>query len=87
MTTDYHPIDCDQHSVLELLAMRRAEVSIEAETGDSGTVKIDGTVIDVLTRSGAEYLVVERSVGESISLRLDRIRHISQDDGRVIWRQ
>ena len=87
MTTDYHPIDCDQHSVLELLAMRRAEVSIEAETEDSGMVKIDGTVIDVLTRSGAEYLVVERSVGESISLRLDRIRHISQDDGRVIWRQ
>ena len=87
MTTEYHPIDCDQHSVLELLAMRRAEVSIEAETEDSGMVKIDGTVIDVLTRSGAEYLVVERSAGESISLRLDRIRYISQDDGQVIWRQ
>ena len=26
MTSDYVPIDCDQHSVLELLAMRRAAV-------------------------------------------------------------
>ncbi len=87
MTTEYHPIDCDRHSVLELLAMRQAEVSLEAESEDAGTVNVDGIVTDVVTRGGAEYLVITNSTGQPVSLRLDRIRYISQGNGQVIWRQ
>ena len=87
MTTEYHPIDCDRHSVLELLAMRRVEVTVESEDEGGALIRIDGRVVDVLTRAGAEYLIVTDSKDEPVSLRLDRIRQISQGDGQIIWRQ
>ena len=87
MTSDYQPIDCDQHSVLELLAMRQARVSVRADDAKGSAIQLDGMVADVVTRDGAEYLVVRDTTGNLISLRLDRIRTISQADGAVIWRQ
>ena len=87
MTTDYRPIDCDQHSVLELLAMRRTQVVAEASLPDGGVRQLRAQVRDVLTRDGAEYLVLCDPAGESISLRLDHLLGLSTPDGERLWRQ
>jgi transcriptional antiterminator Rof (Rho-off) len=41
MTSDYVPIDCDQHSVLELLAMRRTKVAGRAYDENGGECLFD----------------------------------------------
>lgn len=82
MTSDYRPIDCDRHSEYELLAMRREAVEIIA-AGESGPVR--GRVVDVVTRDGAEYLVVQEGEGGSRWLRLDRLLKVRrQRDGRAL---
>ena len=87
MTTDYRPIDCDQHSVLELLAMRRTQVVAEASLPDGGVQRLQAQVRDVLTRDGAEYLVLCDQAGKSISVRLDHLLGLSMRDGELLWRQ
>lgn len=70
--TDYQPIGCDQHSVLEWLAMRRRRVRVEHRAGDGAAAVAVGIVADVLTRAGAEYLVMDVGAGP-LALRLDRL--------------
>ena len=87
-TNDYKPIACDQHAVLELLAMRRTPVELRARAESrEGEVFICGEVLDVLTRAGAEYLVLHRPGGNPVSVRLDRLLSLSAPDGGVLWRQ
>ena len=87
MTTDYLPIDCDQHSVLELLAMRRAQVVAEARLADGAVREWPAQVRDVITRDGAEYLILSDRAGESICVRLDHLLGLSSPDGERLWRQ
>lgn len=87
MTTDYVSIDCDQHSELERLAMRRARVSVRwLPPGEAGQTT-QGVVIDVLTRAGAEYLVLLGPEGNESSIRLDRLLSLSAPGGGLLWRQ
>ena len=87
MTSDYVPIDCDQHSVLELLALRRTPV-VARFRGDDGTPRFTaGDVIDVRTRNGAEYLVLLDPEGGERSIRLDCLSGLSGTNGEPIWRQ
>lgn len=86
MTTDYRPIDCDQHSVLEWIAMRRQLVRVEHLTGDGERRTDVGRVVDVTACDGAEFLVIE--VGsQRRSLRLDRLEAIDVGGERVWLRQ
>jgi transcriptional antiterminator Rof (Rho-off) len=88
MTSDYVPIDCDQHSVLELLAMRRTPVVARfGGEGDEGASSARGEVRDVLTRDGAEHLELCDRHGNVTSVRLDRLRSLSAPDGGVLWGQ
>lgn len=87
MTTDYRPINCDQHSILELLAMRRTQVVAEASLPDGGLQQLRAQVRDVLTRDGAEYLVLCDQAGGSICVRLDHLLGLSTPDGERLWRQ
>lgn len=70
--------------------MRRSRVTLDAR-GDGGEgVTHTGVVVDVLTRSGAEYLVLEPvpgRTGETLSIRLDRLLEIRDVDGATVWRQ
>ena len=52
MTTDYVPIDCDQHSVLVLLAMRRARVIVQSRRPEGRVSIVEAMVCDVLTPAG-----------------------------------
>ena len=82
MTTDYLPIDCDQHSVLELLAMRRAPVRAIYQDSTAAPRQTTGIVVDVLTRERAEFLVL--AVGaEQLSVRLDHLQAIYIGTDRV----
>jgi len=88
MTTDYRAIDCDQHSLLELFALRRLAVEVEAVDGQDGPIRLRGTVIDVVTRDRAEYLVLQAGAAEApVRVRLDRLRQISDRTGGLVWRQ
>ena len=87
MTTDYRAIACDQHSVLELMAMHRHPVEVEAVDETGAPIDLRGVVVDVLTRDRAEYLSLRITGGEPVEIRLDRLRRIREPEGPVIWRQ
>lgn len=65
----YHPIDCALHDELQLRALRRTRVGIRVQDGSGPPEELNGVVVDVLSRDGAEYLVLEG--GREI--RLDRL--------------
>jgi transcriptional antiterminator Rof (Rho-off) len=83
---DYRPINCDQHSGLEVLALRRTAVVIDSRGGRGERESYTGQIVDLLTRDGAEYLVVEMA-GERQQLRLDRLLEIRDPDGQSLWSQ
>lgn len=85
--TDYEPIDCDQHSVLELLAMHRTVAKIEYDNGQGVMEHCEGAIVDVLTRDRAEFLVAEDVAGQRFEFRLDLINTIRGRDGAILWRQ
>mgnify|MGYP001818909594 CR=1 FL=1 len=87
MTSDYVPIDCDQHSVLELLAMRRAAVTEHADDAD-GSVRIrEGVVADVRTLNAAETLILHDAAGERFAIRLDRLLELRDGAGPRLWQR
>jgi transcriptional antiterminator Rof (Rho-off) len=86
-TPDYVPIACDLYSELEVLADRRAEVVAESETAAGALERVRGRLLDLVTRDGAEYLLLGREQAESLSLRLDRLRSLARPDGTLLWRQ
>lgn len=67
----YQPIDCGLHSRFELLAMQRRTVRLRYRS-EADPELLTVRVIDVETRDGAEFLVVETEAGRQ-QLRLDRI--------------
>jgi Rho-binding antiterminator len=86
-TPDYRPIACDRYSELELLAMRRARVVALLRGGDGALERHAGRALDLVTRDGAEYLVLARSGADSALLRLDRLLELADPDGTLIWCQ
>ena len=84
--TDYVPIDCDQHSVLELLAMRRVPVTLEGVDEQGEACRLQGVVCDVVTRDGGEYLVLA-CADRRVSTRLDRISVLLGGHDDVLWCQ
>lgn len=88
MTTDYRPIACDQHSLLEVFALRRLAVEVDALNEAGEAITLNGTVIDLVTRDRAEYLVLQVPGGEApVPVRLDRLRRITEPATGVVWRQ
>jgi len=86
MMNDYVPIDCAAHSELELLALHRVAVTIECGPDGEPNEHIEGVVVDIETRSGAEYLVV-RAAGGTQRVRLDRLCGIATGGRRIFPRQ
>ena len=73
----YEPIDCGLHSEYELLAMHRARVELVCRDERHEEQRLQGRVLDVFTRQGAEYLRLETPAGEIADLRLDYIKEIN----------
>ena len=74
----YTPIACGLHDELQLRAMRGSRVSLRylqrTDSGEEATVDTTDRVIDVRSRDGAEFIVLE----EGAEIRLD---HLLEVDG------
>lgn len=71
----YRPIACALHSEYERLAMRRARVRVQWRDNDAPAKECVGTVVDVRTRCGEEFLVL-RLEQKEVEIRLDRIEAV-----------
>jgi len=69
IVTDYRPIDCSLHDRYEAAAVRRTPVRIEWVDPVAGDRIAEGLIVDVLARSGAEFLVMD----DGSEIRLDYI--------------
>ncbi len=67
--------------------MRRARIVIECAPDAGDPRRIVGTAVDLVTRSGAEYLIVQTDDGKTVSLRLDYLRQVARTHDRPIERQ
>lgn len=68
--SDYRAIACSDHDRLELAALKRQWLDLKVTTGGrAGRQRL--MPLDVYTRDGAEWLLVETESGEQLTLRLD----------------
>lgn len=65
----YHPISCDFHDELQLIALRKMVVPIVCQKPDGGETTIESKIADLYTREKEEFLLLPS--GEEI--RLDRL--------------
>ena len=72
---DYKPVSCDQHSEYELLALHRTPVTVQYLDDEGVEQHFQGSVTDVFTRDGAEYMKLEGE-GGTLEVRLDRIERL-----------
>ena len=84
--SDYTPIDCGLYSRYELAILRRRRLRLSWRAA-GGLTRIDTvTPIDLETRSGEEFIVIEQSDGHRVEVRLDRIvrsrEELPENDGR-----
>jgi Rho-binding antiterminator len=71
--TDYTPVDCGLYSEYELAILHHRRLRIYWHEPD-GRAHIGVLMpVDLSTRGGEEFLVLERGDGERTELRLDRI--------------
>lgn len=71
--SDYQPIDCSDHERLEFAALTRQWLDVTIKDDDpAGPQRL--LPLDVYTRDGAEWLEARTEAGETLTLRLDRIR-------------
>ncbi len=71
--SEYTPIDCGLYAGFELAILRRRRLRLTWRDG-AGLTRID-TVrpLDLETRAGEEFLLIEDSAGRRVRIRLDRI--------------
>ena len=67
----YEPVSCDYHDELEAAAMHKQKVELEFDL-DGVTQREMGTIADVYTADGAEYVKFEAGAGP-VDIRLDHI--------------
>ena len=71
--TDYVPISCDTHSEYELAILRRQKLRLFWH--ESNVCHNEWILpLDFQTRRGEEFLIGRNEAGETLKLRLDRIR-------------
>lgn len=67
----YEPISCDYHDLLEAAAMHRKRVDLEFDL-EGVTQRETGTVADVYSANGAEFVKFDSDTGP-LEIRLDHI--------------
>lgn len=77
---DYQPVDCGLHSRYELWIMHGRTLSLAWEDAQGHGHQVVAKPLDLVTRDGAEFLVLEPVAGAPQHLRLDRIRHAQPTD-------
>lgn len=67
--SDYQPISCEYHDLLEVHATKRKPAQISFRDEDDSVKSVNAVITDVFARAGADYLTL--STGET--LRLDQL--------------
>ena len=67
--SDYQPVNCEFHDVLESLATRRKRIVIHYRTDDGSLHSAESVIADVFAQSGADWL----SLDGVTTVRLDHI--------------
>jgi Rho-binding antiterminator len=76
--TDYEPVDCGIYSGYELAILRRRRLRLTWRDED-GLTRIDTVQpVDLETRCGEEFLLIEDSCGRRREIRLDHIARASE---------
>jgi len=76
--TDYRPVDCDLHSKYELLILQRSRIMLTWRDV-AGSIQTEALLpLDLLTRSGEEFMVLSTGTGAEREIRLDHIRNFSR---------
>lgn len=69
----YIPISCDVHDQLLALASLRKQCEITVALADGKSEQIRGTIVDIYSRAGAEYLQMK----DGSVFRLDQIEALN----------
>ncbi len=69
----YHPISCALHSQYELWIMHADNIVIDYRQADAEDCQVSGIGIDLMTRHGEEFIVVQATDDSSVTIRLDHI--------------
>jgi Rho-binding antiterminator len=72
----YQPVSCDYHDQLEEAAMHRKRVELEFDL-EGVTQRETGTIADVFTSHGAEFVKFESAKGP-VDIRIDHIISMRQ---------
>ncbi len=75
----YQPVSCDYHDQLEEAAMHNKRVVLEFDL-DGVTQRETGTIADVYTANGAEFVKFQVP-GDVVEIRLDHIISMRSADG------
>ncbi|WP_367382761.1 Rho-binding antiterminator [Stenotrophomonas cyclobalanopsidis] len=71
--TDYHPIECDLHDMLEIACLHRALLQVELRDGSHFVARARTTVS---TADKEEFLVLDADEGER-RIRLDQLHAVA----------
>ena len=71
--SDYRAISCDQHSQYELMIMRRQRLRVSGRSDRGEERDLEVLPLDLISRAGEEFLLVETREGERLEFRLDRL--------------
>ena len=71
---EYKPIACVLHEQYQFAVMRKYRLELDWEDGSGVRRREKLLPVDVVTRQGAEYLVVVTGPAERMQIRLDQIR-------------
>ncbi len=77
MRDGYRPIDCGLHSQYELWIMQGTPLRLRWRDETGCEQRQQGWARDLLTRAGAEFLLIETSAGERFEIRLDRLLEVA----------
>ncbi|MHB8346279.1 MAG: Rho-binding antiterminator [Acidiferrobacterales bacterium] len=73
--TDYRPISCASHDVFELAILRHAQLHLTWVEDNILHTQIV-TPLDIETANHEEFLLAQLASGQTLRLRLDRIREV-----------
>jgi Rho-binding antiterminator len=68
----YQPVSCDYHDQLEEAAMHKKRIELEFDL-EGVTQRETGTIADVFTSNGAEFVKFDSGGGDPVDIRLDHI--------------
>lgn len=71
--TDYHPLECDLHDVLEIACLHRAQLQVELRDGSRFMARARTTIS---TADKEEFLLLDAADGER-RIRLDRLHAVT----------